>query len=683
MTLRLYERTDVTHSSVQEVFRRTTMSKAYEFPLGVSIRQVYEDVGGNFLLLGEPGAGKTMWLLTLANELLAGEDEYPLPVMLNLSSWVRKKLPLDQWVIEQLQQIYQVPNRISRALLDTHQLLLLLDGLDEVKASVRLECIETINAYRENHLGPVVVCSRLQEYVTQPRLLALPSTLVLESLTQKQVLAYLKEVGKSTAALRVLLRTNAVVQEMATTPLMLNILMLAYQGIATKDLPHRGTLQEQQQEIFAQYVQRMLEGVRGYRAYGPDQMLRWLCCLAKKMSTRNQSVFLMEEMQPDWLEMRWQRLLYRLLFFGFFCNGILGATTGFLYGLITGLLTGLSFGIQSGCYFGVLTGLSFGILFGFLSREEIEIRPTEILMWSWGKMWQRVRKMEVLFVIVCSGLFVGVMTGLIAVGLFGDGRFGFNVGCLIGFLALLNNIAINGLRAGFEEGKLRDRTYLKPNHGIWKSMMNSVRLFLLSAGCVGFYSMLVAILATDMVRTWPLWHVATLLGALPAAALTGLLFGSLLGLLIGVYDRWGGSFFSSSIRPQYHLFSIELLLGLIIGMLSTFIMELALGMAYGIASEVLVWLMSFLLGGPICGVLLGLVNGGLTCIKHVCLRWVLCLSNDTPWNYSRFLEDATDHILLRRVGGGYSFIHPLFLDYFAALDVRASFRVVPESRNNE
>jgi hypothetical protein len=33
--------------------------------------------------------------------------------------------------------------------------------------------------------------------------------------------------------------------------------------------------------------------------------------------------------------------------------------------------------------------------------------------------------------------------------------------------------------------------------------------------------------------------------------------------------------------------------------------------------------------------------------------------------YSPFLDDATSRILLRRVGGGYAFIHRRLQDYFA------------------
>jgi hypothetical protein len=43
-----------------------------------------------------------------------------------------------------------------------------------------------------------------------------------------------------------------------------------------------------------------------------------------------------------------------------------------------------------------------------------------------------------------------------------------------------------------------------------------------------------------------------------------------------------------------------------------------------------------------------------------------------PWNYSRFLDYAAEHILLRKVGGGYLFVHRLLLEYFASLDTTAT-----------
>ena len=39
-----------------------------------------------------------------------------------------------------------------------------------------------------------------------------------------------------------------------------------------------------------------------------------------------------------------------------------------------------------------------------------------------------------------------------------------------------------------------------------------------------------------------------------------------------------------------------------------------------------------------------------------------------PKGYVAFLDYAADCILLRKVGGGYIFVHRLLLDYFAALE---------------
>lgn len=76
-----------------------------------------------------------------------------------------------------------------------------------------------------------------------------------------------------------------------------------------------------------------------------------------------------------------------------------------------------------------------------------------------------------------------------------------------------------------------------------------------------------------------------------------------------------------------------------------------------------------LLGGLAFGLGLGLVFGlglGLeAAFQHYTLCFWLARSGVFPWRAIPFLEDATARILLRRVGGGYSFVHRLLLDYFA------------------
>src|SRR5438132_5890595 len=63
--------------------------------------------------------------------------------------------------------------------------------------------------------------------------------------------------------------------------------------------------------------------------------------------------------------------------------------------------------------------------------------------------------------------------------------------------------------------------------------------------------------------------------------------------------------------------------------------------------------------------------GGAAYLQHYLLRWILWRSRALPWHYVRFLEEATERILLQRVGGGYRFIHPLFLEHFAAQGTEA------------
>ena len=57
--------------------------------------------------------------------------------------------------------------------------------------------------------------------------------------------------------------------------------------------------------------------------------------------------------------------------------------------------------------------------------------------------------------------------------------------------------------------------------------------------------------------------------------------------------------------------------------------------------------------------------GGSACLSHLTPRVILWREGAMPLNYVRFLEYATERIFLRRVGGGYSFVHRLVQEHFA------------------
>jgi len=74
-----------------------------------------------------------------------------------------------------------------------------------------------------------------------------------------------------------------------------------------------------------------------------------------------------------------------------------------------------------------------------------------------------------------------------------------------------------------------------------------------------------------------------------------------------------------------------------------------------------------LLAGMIGGLIGGLSRGGSAFIKHYALRLILWLSGCTPFKFIKFLDHSAKLILLKKVGGGYIFIHRMLLDYFAEM----------------
>jgi hypothetical protein len=71
-------------------------------------------------------------------------------------------------------------------------------------------------------------------------------------------------------------------------------------------------------------------------------------------------------------------------------------------------------------------------------------------------------------------------------------------------------------------------------------------------------------------------------------------------------------------------------------------------------------------GGLLASLGVGLQAGGGAFVKHAVLRFWLFRNGSMPWNYVRFLDYAADRVLLRKVGGGYVFLHRMLLEYFAA-----------------
>ena len=131
---------------------------------------------GRLVVLGEPGAGKTMLMVRLVLDLLARRASGgPVPFLVSVASWNSADQDLQSWLTAQLRIDHpglaaKPPAAAGRnertqaaALLASGLILPVLDGLDEIPATVRGSAISRINDMLRPGERLVVTC-RSQQY---------------------------------------------------------------------------------------------------------------------------------------------------------------------------------------------------------------------------------------------------------------------------------------------------------------------------------------------------------------------------------------------------------------------------------------------------------------------------------------------------------------------------------------
>jgi DNA polymerase III delta prime subunit len=310
-------------------------------PPGTQIVHVFEKMSCSLLILGEPGSGKTTTLLELARDLIACAERDPsqaIPVVLNLSSWPAKRQPLTDWLVEELTAKYYIPKGVARPWVENDELVLLLDGLDEVKSTHRDACVRTINDFRRQHgLTPVAVCSRSADYESLATKLAFQGAVLIQPLTLSQVDDYLAGAGLGLAAVRTALQHDAALQELAQSPLMLSIMTLAYKGGTDQELEVLDTLEVRRKHLLDAYIGEMFKRRLAGRPFPQEQTIHWLAWLAQGMIQHAQPVFLIELLQPSWLRTHAERRLFAVVI-GLLLGLLVGLTIGQVNGPVGGLI---------------------------------------------------------------------------------------------------------------------------------------------------------------------------------------------------------------------------------------------------------------------------------------------------------------------------------------------------------
>ena len=630
---------------------------------GEPIGEVFSEVGRSLLILGAPGSGKTITLLVLARELIncaEGDPVQPIPVVFNLSSWTDPRQNLLDWLIAELLAKYQVPKRTGSRWLEANWIVPLLDGLDEVMTANQSACVEAINAYMQNQGAPgLAVCSRLKEYTDLPVRLHVTGAICLQPLKPEQVKDYVARSGHVLAGLSVALEKDRVLQTLAETPLMLDVMNLAYRDLPTEELTSEklNTEKERRSHLFDTYIDKMfIRKGKGTQEYAREQTLGWLSWLASGMQQHGQTVFLIEQLQPSWLTKHAQRVLY-----------MLGSrmVAGLTFGLILGLIFALGHNLLGGqslkldqLFFALISGLIGGLIFGpviglldnwqYSSRERRQ---------QTSPGWQRIIYLPI-FWLLLFGLIIGLIFREAAGILFG----------VVLFVAWL----ISALRS-------RHRSVTSDITTV--ETLRWSRADIQKALVAGLYSLLVfgAIAGFLFGRNSVLNHGLALgLSLVLLITVANAFFG---GLQRGILDTKGvpNLGIKLTIRNALVVGGIGLA---VFGLLIEILWGLNFGLGDFLEKGLLTWKVNFQLslglrqaldGALFFGTLYGLSAffwcGGQDVIQHYTLRVILYWRGHTPLRYANFLDYAARLVFLQKVGGGYIFIHRLLLEHFAAMRI--------------
>lgn len=647
------------------------------YPQGATIESVYEKADHRLLILGEPGSGKTILLLTLARILLKDamlHDTHPMPVVFKLSSWAvwvekqpKRQPTLDNWLIEELKTKYDIPERTGREWIKNSNMLPLLDGLDEMGFDHQLTCIRAINAYLQTHgkSVPIVVSCRHEDYFRheEERILQLKAVSI-QPFEKEQIDAYLLSKGEHLENLKIVRQAvddYESMRELAENPLMLSVITEAYDKVPVEDLAAKSSLEAQRRQIFETYVNSMFSPPGGVPSlYGQSQTKQWLEWLANQLAQHSQTEFRIERIQPDWLPNERWRLLYRLVVS--IVGGLIGAVLIWQISLLF---------LDSS---EVLPFMAMGGLIGYLITffASAEIKPAEALRWSWVNLWRDLPEALVIGMVstpilglinywLRSSPWSGSVEQLLfyQIGLYALlGLFGIVLYALVGWVV--------GLIYGFSSLKLRNHNLIET----YKDIRDSAQIGVLIGLAVGVSELFIYGLYDRLIDR--LVHGPRPSTDLPYDLSYGFVSGLASGLFGGVI--FGLSHVLSGKKLEERKLSMpnqgirrsaynSMLVGLLIGLFVGLIVELLVIQDPQNRNLVPASGLLFALAGSLVS---GLSNGGFACIQHIFLRLFLWCVRSMPLRYAHFLDYASDLKLLRKVGGGYVFLHSLLQEYFVS-----------------
>lgn len=595
-------------------------NQSFEF---IQASDIFEGMGAGrtLLILGEPGTGKTISLLKLAERLIKKTEadfSLPIPVVFNLSSWAIKRQNISDWLVEELIDKYNISKTLGKKWIEQEYLILLLDGLDEVKKEYRNDCVIALNKFLDKYgITETVVCCRVQDYEALSERLKLRNAICIQPLSIEYINWYLDDVGKSLFGLKQLLQKDKELEEFARTPLIFSVMSINYKDYSSEEIFKEIKVKEgRYKRLFDRYIQQMFKHRKIQNKYPEINTKQWLNIIAKSMIQSSQSLFLIENIQPiNFFDSRLNYFIYHRMLTLFI--SIYTITVGIIIGAF---VFGQWGSILLGIFYFALTNIFFQIVYvidlfdkininSHLSKNKIQnlsrnkIQPFFILKFSLTKFDQVLNKSVGLSFRFSLFIYI-LMLIIISITLF-----------FIAIIAIIFSLATSNIFLLLEVLK-----------GLFVGLIELIP------------SILIAFFSTFISSTFysiPFLLIIEAGETIQETKLTNQ----------GIWKSLNNSFIVLLLILLIFIF-IGGLLGLILG--NSVVGGIKLGLFFG----------------GFFGCLLSLVPG-FACIQHFVLRLILYFKNKSPWNYSQFLDSATESLFMQKVGGGYIFIHRMLMEHFA------------------
>jgi len=627
---------------------------------------------GRLVVLGEPGAGKTILMIRLVLDLLSNrKPDSPIPVLCPVASWDPARMGLNDWLAEMLPMDHpflaaEAPpgihgENLARALLDSGKIIPVLDGLDEIPDNVRASAIARLDeglSYGEQF---VVTC-RTHEFEEATishwgEAANLRGAAVIELLPLKYDAAfeYLMDSAPTLQrtrwkAVEEKIRAHPVLKQVLESPLMVTLARSIYN--TARNQSHTGNIPNPEHLITSRHPQRDL--LRGFipAVYqsGPTSRWnvadseRWLKFLARHLENRigMPDLFLWDLAKsiPHFLAAAVARI----------SKGVaLGRFTCVAFGLTAAVMTGLGVAAKSGPAHGCLTALAAGLAV-CLPGAVNGLLPGGLALWAP----------------------IGLAAGLYG-GLTGGDAGGIDAGLAA---ALVYAVALRLIWLHSEHSKRSIRVL--PVVFVNDSMLVLVA-WLTAGGWTGIFATTIAAMlfgAQFYVRGSSNSFSSEFLSGLSGGFSSGIIVTLVTGMSIG--PAIGAAIFltmtSGTIGQSLQHRSFSLLSGrsingmtppasLALERQTVLVQSCGIALGSGLVAGLAVGGTTDLNAGVIAGIGVGAV-AGLFCSpveprwpSYMVARLWLALNRDLPWFLMTFLTEAYHRGVLRQVGAMYQFRH--------------------------